>query len=126
MKKRVISTLMVGVMTVAALVGGSGKAVFAKGSDDEKVTLRWLQNQVEYTDQVKNMAKAYEKEHPNVSIEVEVIDDDYYDILKTKASSGDMPDVFMTGPEISITREKDSGYGAREKRCISRQMQKKF
>ena len=99
MKKRVISTLMVGVMTVAALVGGSGKAVFAKGSDDEKVTLRWLQNQVEYTDQVKNMAKA---------------------------SSGDMPDVFMTGPEISITREKDSGYGAREKRCISRQMQKKF
>lgn len=65
-------------------------------SGDEDVTIRWMQFQVEYTNQVKQMAKAYQEEHPNVTIEVEVIGDDYYDVLKTKASSGDMPDVFMT------------------------------
>ena len=106
MKKRAISTLMVGVMTAAALLGCGGVNTYAKDSG-EKVTLRWLQNQVEYTDQVKNMAKAYEEEHPNVSIEVEVIGDDYYDILKTKASSGDMPDVFMTAGYNEIETYKE-------------------
>ena len=106
MKKRAISTLMAGVMTAAALLGCGGVNTYAKDSG-EKVTLRWLQNQVEYTDQVKNMAKAYEEEHPNVSIEVEVIGDDYYDILKTKASSGDMPDVFMTAGYNEIETYKE-------------------
>lgn len=106
MKKRAISTLMAGVMTAAALLGCGGVNTYAKDSG-EKVTLRWLQNQVEYTDQVKNMAKAYEEEHPKVSIEVEVIGDDYYDILKTKASSGDMPDVFMTAGYNEIETYKE-------------------
>lgn len=73
----------------------------------EDVTIRWMQFHVEYTNQVKQMAKAYEEEHPNVRIEVEVIGDDYYDVLKTKASSGDMPDVFMTAGYNEIVTYKD-------------------
>lgn len=76
-------------------------------SADEDVTIRWMQFQVEYTNQVKQMAKAYHEEHPNVTIEVEVIGDDYYDVLKTKASSGDMPDVFMTAGYNEIVTYKD-------------------
>lgn len=76
-------------------------------SADEDVTIRWMQFQVEYTNQVKQMAKAYQEEHPNVTIEVEVIGDDYYDVLKTKASSGDMPDVFMTAGYNEIVTYKD-------------------
>ena len=69
MKRRIISMLLVGTMALAMLTGcgGSGKTS-SDSKSDEQVTLRWLQNQVEYTDQVKNMAKAYEKEHPNVKI----------------------------------------------------------
>lgn len=107
MKKKLISVLLVGAMA-AALTAGCGSDSSSDGDGgEEKVTLRWLQNQVEYTDQVKNMAKAYEKEHKNVSIEVEVIGDDYYDILKTKASSGDMPDVFMTAGYNEIATYKE-------------------
>ncbi len=76
-------------------------------AEGEDVTIRWMQFQVEYTNQVKQMAKAYEDEHPNVKIEVEVIGDDYYDVLKTKASSGDMPDVFMTAGYNEIVTYKD-------------------
>lgn len=79
----------------------------ANMSTEEDVTIRWMQFQVEYTDQVKQMAKAYQEEHPNVKIEVEVIGDDYYDVLKTKASSGDMPDVFMTAGYNEIVTYKD-------------------
>ena len=100
MKKRLVSMLLVGAMAAALAVGcgnsGGGSDSGSGDSKEEQVTLRWMQFQVEYAEQVKNMAKAYEEEHPNVKIEVEVIGDDYYDILKTKASSGDMPDVFMT------------------------------
>lgn len=85
----------------------SGEENAGASSSDEDVTIRWMQFQVEYTDQVKQMAKAYQDEHPNVTIEVEVIGDDYYDVLKTKASSGDMPDVFMTAGYNEIVTYKD-------------------
>ena len=109
MKKRMVSLLMAGTMALAMLAGcgGSDENASSDSKGEEQVTIRWLQNQVEYTDQVKNMAKAYEDEHPNVSIEVEVIGDDYYDILKTKASSGDMPDVFMTAGYNEIETYKE-------------------
>ena len=108
MRKKIVCSLLAGVMAVSMLAGCGGSDTSSTGTGGgEKVTIRWLQNQVEYTDQVKNMAKAYEKEHPNVSIEVEVIGDDYYDILKTKASSGDMPDVFMTAGYNEIVTYKD-------------------
>lgn len=110
MKKRLVSMLLVGAMAAALAVGCGNSGGSDGGSGDskeEQVTLRWMQFQVEYAEQVKNMAKAYEEEHPNVKIEVEVIGDDYYDILKTKASSGDMPDVFMTAGYNEINTYKE-------------------
>ena len=111
MKKRLVSLLLTGIMAMSLAVGcsGGGQAGSgdSEGSGGEEVTLRWMQFQVEYAEQVKNMAKAYEEEHPNVKIEVEVIGDDYYDILKTKASSGDMPDVFMTAGYNEINTYKE-------------------
>lgn len=111
MKKRLVSMLLVGAMAAALAVGcgnsGGGSDSGSGDSKEEQVTLRWMQFQVEYAEQVKNMAKAYEEEHPNVKIEVEVIGDDYYDILKTKASSGDMPDVFMTAGYNEINTYKE-------------------
>lgn len=112
MKKRLVSLLLMGAMAVSLLAGcsnsgGSGDSGDSGESGEEQVTLRWMQFQVEYAEQVKNMAKAYEEEHPNVKIEVEVIGDDYYDILKTKASSGDMPDVFMTAGYNEINTYKE-------------------
>lgn len=126
MKKKGIALLMAGLMSLSMLAGcGSDNSPAETGtqeevsdaesveqdsvaaSSDENVTIRWMQFQVEYTNQVKQMAKAYEEEHPNVKIEVEVIGDDYYDVLKTKASSGDMPDVFMTAGYNEIVTYKD-------------------
>lgn len=108
MKKRIMSLFLAGAMAVTMLTGcGGNSSDTGDTSGGEQVTIRWLQNQVEYTDQVKNMAKAYEDEHPNVKIEVEVIGDDYYDVLKTKAASGDMPDVFMTAGYNEISTYKE-------------------
>ncbi len=111
MKKRLVSILLTGIMAMSLAVGcssgGAKESGDSEGTGEEEVTLRWMQFQVEYAEQVKNMAKAYEEEHPNVKIEVEVIGDDYYDILKTKASAGDMPDVFMTAGYNEINTYKE-------------------
>lgn len=64
--------------------------------NDEKVKISWFQFQIEVAEQVKALAKAYEEEHPNVEIDVEVIGDGYFDILRARIASGETPDIFMT------------------------------
>ena len=62
----------------------------------EKVTITWLQFQIEVADQVKALAKAYEAEHPNVTIDIEVIGDGYFDILRSRIAANEVPDIFMS------------------------------
>ena len=59
MKKRLVSLLLTGIMVMSLAVGCSGVgqagAGDSEGSGGEEVTLRWMQFQVEYAEQVKNM-----------------------------------------------------------------------
>ena len=107
--KKFISTLLAASLAVTLLVGcgQSQEKSDSKAGDGGKVTIRWFQYQSEVAEQVKNMAKEYEKENPNVTIEVEVMGDGYYDILKTKAATNDMPDVFMTAGYNELKTYKD-------------------
>lgn len=66
----------------------------------EPVTIRWMSNLPDRTSSAglieQTLLDQYQKEHPNVTIEVEALDDDNYNIkFKAYASSGQMPDVFM-------------------------------
>ncbi|HBG16411.1 MAG TPA: ABC transporter substrate-binding protein [Firmicutes bacterium] len=62
----------------------------------KKVTLRLMQFKPEITDQVHNMAKQYNKENPNVTMEVEILQADYEAVLRTKLNARNAPDIFMT------------------------------
>ena len=70
MKKRLVSLLLTGIIVMSLAVGCSGVgqagAGDSEGSGGEEVTLRWMQFQVEYAEQVKNMAKAYEEDRKSV------------------------------------------------------------
>ncbi len=59
MKKRLVSMLLVGAMAAALAVGcgnsGGGSDSGSGDSKEEQVTLRWMQFQVEYAEQVKNI-----------------------------------------------------------------------
>lgn len=61
-----------------------------------KVTLKLFQFKPEITEQVHAMAKQYTKENPNVAIDVQVLQNDYEAVLRTKFNSGDAPDIFMS------------------------------
>lgn len=63
---------------------------------EEPVTLTLMQYKPEITDQVYAMAEEYHKQNPNVTIEVEILQDDYLPVLKSKINSNSTPDIFMS------------------------------
>ncbi|MEK8132075.1 ABC transporter substrate-binding protein [Paenibacillus filicis] len=71
------------------------KGASSAPSAPPKVNLKLVQGKIEVTDQVKQMAADYTKEHPNVNIEVQVVRD-LDTALKTRFASGDEPDIFFT------------------------------
>lgn len=70
----------------------------SQGGDlsDEPVTLNFMLNSPELTDYYNDMAAAYKKDRPNVTIDMEILQNDYQTVLKTRLNSGDVPDLFLT------------------------------
>lgn len=101
--------ILLSLATAASIMTFSGQAASMKSSaiTNKPVTIKWFQFQIENATQVKNLAKAYHKAHPNVTIDVDVMGDGYFDVLKTRAASGDMPDLFMTKGYAYLTTYKD-------------------
>ncbi|RXZ79512.1 extracellular solute-binding protein [Paenibacillaceae bacterium] len=72
-----------------------------KGKADEKITIKLLQYKVELTEQVKQMAEDYSKEHPNVIVEAQV-SQDFETLRKTRFASGEGPDIFYLKPFTDV------------------------
>lgn len=60
------------------------------------VTLNLMLNSPELTEYYNDMAAAYNSENPNVTIDMEILQNDYQTVLKTRLNSGDVPDMFLT------------------------------
>lgn len=68
----------------------------ASSENTQPVTLKFMLNSPELTDQYKAMAAEYKKAKPNVTIDMTIIQNDYQTVLKSKLNSGDVPDLFMS------------------------------
>jgi raffinose/stachyose/melibiose transport system substrate-binding protein len=68
-------------------------------SGDDVVTLNFFQFKVEIADQLAEMIKEFEAEHPNIKIKLESVGGgaDYSAALKAKFASGEQPDIFNNG-----------------------------
>lgn len=97
MKKRILSALMCLTLIGTSVIGCSSNKGSEGTKGTENVTLTILQHSPEMTEQMQAMAEQYNKEHPNVKIELTILQNDYPTVLKTKINSGDIPDLFMTG-----------------------------
>lgn len=67
-----------------------------KSEEKEPVTLRLMQYKPEITQQVHALADEYHRQFPHVTVEVEILQQDYKPVLKSKINAGAMPDIFMT------------------------------
>lgn len=80
----------------------------ASGSE-EVVTLNFFQFKVEIAEQLQDMLKEFEAEHPNIKVKLETVGGgaDYGAALKAKFASGEKPDIFNNGGfnELELWKE---------------------
>ncbi|UOQ44815.1 ABC transporter substrate-binding protein [Halobacillus salinarum] len=74
------------------------------GGSSDKVTVDIFQFKVEFKDQFEELVSTYEKENPDVDINVKTVGggNDYGQALKTSFSSGEEPDIFNVGGPTSV------------------------
>ena len=60
------------------------------------VTLNFMLNSPELTEYYNDMVAHYTAENPHVKIDMEILQNDYQTVLKTRLNSGDVPDMFLT------------------------------
>ena len=105
MKKRILAMLLSSAMIIGMMAGcattGTSKSSDNKGkeSDDGKVTLTFLNKYPEdpYAQYFEDAVAEFEKENPNIDIEMENVSDEAIkDKLTVIASGGDMPDIYMS------------------------------
>lgn len=113
--KRIVLLFMSLVLVFGIIAGCSSKDKTSSsggdsGSGDDVVTLNFFQFKVEIADQLQEMIKEFEAEHPNIKIKLETVGGgaDYGAALKAKFASGEEPDIFNNGgfKELELWKEK--------------------
>jgi raffinose/stachyose/melibiose transport system substrate-binding protein len=113
--KRVILLCMSFVLLIGIIAGCSSKNTTSNSDGDSKpaddvVTLNFFQFKVEIAEQLEEMIKEFEAEHPNIKVKLETVGGgaDYGAALKAKFASGEEPDIFNNGgfKELELWKEK--------------------
>lgn len=92
MKKIIIMVLVV-LVTFTAFSQGQRQQ---EAPGEETATLYFLRYGAEQADAFYRMIELFEAEYPNIRIEGEIVQTDYYAVLQTKLNAGDVPDIFAT------------------------------
>jgi len=111
MKK--LTTMLVSLVLVIALIGcssstnqgngassgGSDSGGQSSGGSSNEVTIKMLNYKVEIVNELDEMVREYEQEHPGIKIQVETVggDADQAAALRAKFNSGNAPDIFING-----------------------------
>lgn len=101
-------------MSLAAITGLSLLGLSACSSQGEsadgKVTIEYFNQKGEMVDTLREIAKDFEKENPNVHVKV-VNDPNAGEVLKTRVLAGDVPDVVNIYPQsIELQEWAKAGY----------------
>jgi len=109
-KKHFIGLVSVLLFSILALVGCSASEGEGKDTaSGDQVTVDIFQFKVEIKEQFESLVKVYEKENPDVKINVKTVGggNDYGASLKTAFSSGEEPDIFNVGGPSAVEEYKD-------------------
>ena len=81
-------------------------SVFAAG---EKVVLNYYQYKPEIVDQLDKLAKLFNEQNPDITVEIESVGKDYITVLKTKIASDDIPDIYAVQGLANMKSYVDAG-----------------
>ncbi|RSL31481.1 carbohydrate ABC transporter substrate-binding protein [Salibacterium salarium] len=107
MKKEIVTICLIGALSLSLSACQKKTEIETEEAtmDDKKITLNVRNPKVEIATPFEHMVQAYEKEHPNINIEVHTVGgamDDFSD-LKAQMAAGNGPDIF-TNPGYESAR----------------------
>lgn len=107
-KKGLLASLLVTTSLLAAC--GNGGEEEGSSAEGDKVTVDIFQFKVEFKEQFENVVEMYEKENPDVNIEITTVGggEDYGAALRSKFASGNEPAIFNIGGPQDVADWKDS------------------
>ncbi|MFD1772458.1 ABC transporter substrate-binding protein [Paenibacillus rhizophilus] len=93
-----LSLILMAVPFTGCSLGSSSYSMEAPdaGAQPRPVILKMFTFGEGLSEQLHDMAEKYHTLHPEVTVETELISNEYDSVLKTKLNSGDVPDIFMT------------------------------
>lgn len=113
--KKLFSIILILVIAVGLFTGCGNKQEkeSKKESSEKKVTIKWLHHFGEEgrREWIENLITEFEKQNPNIDVEVEATSfDKYMTMLKTKIASDDAPDIFDFNNKLDLKDFIDNGY----------------
>jgi raffinose/stachyose/melibiose transport system substrate-binding protein len=107
-KKRFSKVLAMVTLAGTLILTGCGGSSESSNSSD-KITIDIMQGKVEFHSQFEELAEVYEKENPEVDINITSVGGgtDYLSQLKTKFASGDEPAIFSLFGPVEVEQFKD-------------------
>jgi raffinose/stachyose/melibiose transport system substrate-binding protein len=101
----ILSTLLAS----SVVLGGCSSGDKENADSGDKVTVDVFQFKVEFKNQFEDLVKQYEKENPDVDINVKTVGggNDYGASLKSAFSAGDEPDIFNVGGPSDVEDYRD-------------------
>lgn len=112
MKRKVLAVMLAGSMVLGLAACGNSENKETSKAEGEKITLEFMNGSAEeqYVAWMDEMIADFEKENPDVSIDVQKVSvDSYSQTVMTKFASGDAPDLFSFA-ENDIADMVPSGY----------------
>lgn len=67
-------------------------------AEGKKIELTFFNYLEQYQDQFEKLKQMYREVKPDVELKVEIIGADYDKILQTRVATGEVPDIFLSGP----------------------------
>jgi raffinose/stachyose/melibiose transport system substrate-binding protein len=97
--KKFYTGVLSALLASSVALAGCGNSGEEEGASGDKVTVDVFQFKVEFKDQFESLVEKYEKENPDVDINVKTVGggNDYGASLKSTFSSGEEPDIFNVG-----------------------------
>lgn len=102
--------LLASLLLTTGILAACGNGEEASSSDEDKVTVDIFQFKVEFKDQFEDVVALYEKENPDVNIDITTVGggEDYGAALRSRFASGNEPAIFNIGGPQDVADWKDN------------------
>lgn len=102
--------LLASLLLTTGILAACGNGEGASTSNEDKVTVDIFQFKVEFKDQFEDVVALYEKENPDVNIDITTVGggEDYGAALRSRFASGNEPAIFNIGGPQDVADWKDN------------------